>query len=110
MINQLTIDEKRYRYFDITRYTKESLDKIPYSLRVLLENLMRHQKRLEIPDTTLQSLFDSAIERPSEIPFHPTRVLMQDFTGVPGIVDLASLRDAMVAANSDPKKINPHVP
>jgi aconitate hydratase len=108
----LTIGNNTYRYYDITRFAGSKIEAMPYSLRVLLENLLRYQSKMEIDDTTLQAVVDrtNTVEKPSEVPFHPARVLMQDFTGVPAIVDLAALRDAVLAVNQDPKMINPHVP
>jgi aconitate hydratase len=111
-ISKIDIDGKSYSYYDIKKFSKEKLEQIPYSLRVLLENLMRHQSELGFDDSVLNAVADreNKVERPSEIPFHPERVLMQDFTGVPAIVDLAALRDAVKDVGQDPKIINPHVP
>jgi aconitate hydratase len=74
--------------------------------------MMRYQKRMGFDETILEAICDreNKIEKPAEIPFHPTRVLMQDFTGVPAIVDLAALRNAVADAKQDPSMINPHVP
>ncbi|MGI6433733.1 MAG: aconitate hydratase AcnA [Sphaerochaetaceae bacterium] len=111
-IKTVIIDGKECRFYDIASIAGKKVAQMPYSLRVLLENLMRHQSALNIPATTLEALVDRSgnLKRPAEIPFHPARVLMQDFTGVPGIVDLAALRDAVQQAGEDPKKINPLVP
>ena len=107
----MIVEGKTYRYHDIARFAGTRVTELPYSLRVLLENLMRHSETPE-EEPTLRAIVDrkGTIERPAEIPFHPARVLMQDFTGVPAIVDLASLRDAVAAAGEDPRKINPLVP
>ncbi|PKL11077.1 MAG: aconitate hydratase, partial [Spirochaetae bacterium HGW-Spirochaetae-8] len=101
-----------FRYFDIGRFAGQQINSVPYSLRVLLENLMRHMDSRLVDEHTLEAVIDRAgeLERPSEIPFYPARVLMQDFTGVPAIVDLAALRDAVAEAGKDPKNINPQVP
>ncbi len=101
-----------FRYFDIGRFAGQQINSVPYSLRVLLENLMRHMDSGLVDEHTLEAVIDRAgeLERPSEIPFYPARVLMQDFTGVPAIVDLAALRDAVAEAGKDPKNINPQVP
>lgn len=108
----LTVDGKTCTYHDITRFGMNRISQVPYSLRVLLENLMRHQESLQLDDTVLEAVMDRTgrVSRPSEIPFHPARVLMQDFTGVPAIVDLAALRDAVREAGQDPRRINPRVP
>jgi aconitate hydratase len=111
-LKSLDLDGKKYRYYDIESFAGKNLEKVPYSLRVLLENMMRYQKRMGFDETILEAICDreNKIEKPAEIPFHPTRVLMQDFTGVPAIVDLAALRNAVADAKQDPSMINPHVP
>ena len=109
-IETLSVGGETFRYIDIVRFCGGKINSIPYSLRVLLENLMRHPHMVD--ETVLEAIVDRSgkTERPEEIPFHPARVLMQDFTGVPAIVDLASLRDAVQHAGSDPTLINPQVP
>ena len=101
-----------YRYVDISRYAGDAIASVPYSLRVLLENLMRHADDGIATEDMFNAVIDrkNAVDRPDEVPFHPARVLMQDFTGVPAVVDLASLRDAVMEAGKDPKIINPQVP
>lgn len=83
--------------------------KLPYSLKVLLENLLRHGNESFVTDDDIEALanWDPQAEPDKEIAFVPARVLLQDFTGVPAIVDLATMRDAMVALGGDPTKINP---
>ena len=109
---ELTIENKKYCYYDLKSLAKDNIDQIPYSLRVLLENLIRHQDKYGFDDSFLESVVDRSPNREAvdEIPFHPARVLMQDFTGIPAVVDLAALRDAVKSASKDPKIINPHVP
>lgn len=88
------------------------LEKLPYSLRILLENNLRNLDGFKVTEPHLKP-FQNWTGHPSpedEIAFIPSRVLMQDFTGVPAVVDLASLREAVVAHDKDPKKINPLVP
>lgn len=111
-VRTMIVDGKTYRYHDIARFAGGSLRDVPYSLRVLLENLMRHQEALGLDDGVLRAVADRTgeVERPAEVPFHPARVLMQDFTGVPAVVDLAALRDAVAEAGKDPRRINPRVP
>ncbi|MFT6644988.1 MAG: aconitate hydratase [Patiriisocius sp.] len=84
-------------------------DRLPYSLKILLENLLRHGNETFVTDDDIEALanWDPQAEPDKEIAFVPARVLLQDFTGVPAIVDLATMRDAMVALGGDPKKINP---
>jgi aconitate hydratase len=86
--------------------------RLPRSLRVLLENLLRREDGRTVTRGHVEALLDWDPKRPPEreIPFMPARVILQDFTGVPCIVDLAAMRDAMVAMGGDPKKINPLAP
>ena len=100
-------------------YRLESLDKaglrthrLPYSLRVLLENLLRHENGKSVTAEDIKNLanWDPKAAPSKEIAFMPARVLMQDFTGVPAIVDLAAMRDAMQKLGGDPEVINPLLP
>ncbi|HSL81446.1 MAG TPA: aconitase family protein, partial [Thermoanaerobaculia bacterium] len=86
-----------------------SLDRLPYSLKILLENLLRREdgESVTADDVRALAAWDPAAEPSREIAFMPARVLLQDFTGVPAVVDLAAMRDAMVALGGDPQKINP---
>ncbi|MCA1789211.1 MAG: aconitate hydratase [Thioalkalivibrio sp.] len=85
---------------------------LPYSLKILLENLLRHQDGRTVRAGDIEALldWDPQAEPTQEIAFRPARVLLQDFTGVPAVVDLAAMRDAMVALGGDPEKINPLQP
>ncbi|MEW6453319.1 MAG: aconitate hydratase AcnA [Pseudomonadota bacterium] len=88
------------------------LDRAPYCLRILLENVLRHVGRNDVADADVAKL---AGWSPSNadiipVPFHPARVLMQDYTGIPTLVDLAAMRDAMVALGRDPHGVNPQIP
>ncbi|MDH5179358.1 MAG: aconitate hydratase AcnA, partial [Gammaproteobacteria bacterium] len=87
-------------------------DSLPFSLKILLENLLRHEDDLNITKADIQALVDwnPQAEPDKEIAFTPARVLMQDFTGVPAVVDLAAMRDAMKSLGGDPNKINPLQP
>src|SRR5882757_4517161 len=89
-----------------------ALKKLPYSLRILLENLLRQEdgKSVTAADIEFLSKWNPKAEADREIAFMPARVLMQDFTGVPAIVDLAAMRDAMKKLGGDPAKINPLQP
>jgi aconitate hydratase len=88
------------------------LSRLPFSLRILLENLLRHEDGVKVTKADVQALLGwrPEAEPEHEIQFTPARVLMQDFTGVPCVVDLASMRDAMAALGGDPAKINPLQP
>ena len=108
----LTVGGKSCDYYSLPEASKAGLgdiSRLPYSLRVLLENLLRHEDGQTVTRDDVQAIAEWVKERKSdrEIAFRPSRVLMQDFTGVPAVVDLAAMRDATVAAKGDAKKINP---
>ena len=90
---------------------KFDVARLPYSLKVLLENVLRLEDGTSVTAENVESIarWDAAAEPSSEIPFQPARVLMQDFTGVPAVVDLAAMRDAMAEIGGDPERINPLV-
>src|SRR5262245_31583004 len=87
--------------FDVAR--------LPFSLKILLENLLRNEdgETIRARDVEALARWDATAQPSAEIAFTPARVVMQDFTGVPAIVDLAAMRDAMAAMGGDPAKINP---
>lgn len=111
----LKVGTKSYDYFSITA-AKEAgvcdVDRLPVTLRILLENLLRREngRTVSVDDIKAFGGWLEAKRSDREIAFTPARVLMQDFTGVPAVVDLAAMRDAMVAGGGDPKKINPLSP
>jgi aconitate hydratase len=88
------------------------VSRLPFSLKILLENLLRTEDGRAVTAADVEALarFDPRSSEPAEIAFLPSRVLMQDFTGVPAVVDLAAMRDAMVGLGGDPARINPLVP
>src|SRR5580693_7882014 len=92
--------------------TGVNLTRLPFSLRILLENLLRHEdgRTVTADDIKFLASWDPKAEPSREIAYMPARVLMQDFTGVPAVVDLAAMRDAMKTLGGDPAKINPLVP
>ena len=94
----------KYSIYDIRKIDVKHL---PYSLRVLLENYVRNNKHISEDVINKFQSWDGNIEDQAEITFYPSRVIMQDFTGVPAVVDLASMRDAVKALNGDPSLINP---
>ncbi len=111
----LTVGGKRYDYFSIAAAEKAGLgdvQRLPYSLKVLLENLLRWEdgRTVSVDDVKAVALWLKERRSDREIAYRPARVLMQDFTGVPAVVDLAAMRDAMVKLGGDPKRINPLVP
>jgi aconitate hydratase len=105
---------KSYAYFSLAKAAAKlgNVDKLPFSMKVLLENLLRFEDGKTVTVDDIQALVDWQQTRSSEreIQYRPARVLMQDFTGVPAVVDLAAMRDAMDALGGDAKKINPLVP
>ena len=113
--SSLKIGAKEYKFFSLAEAAKklnQDISKLPYSLKILLENLIRNYDGDVVNDEHLSHLIDS-VKNPQkriEIAYTPARVLMQDFTGVPAVVDLAAMRDAVKNAKKDPAKINPLVP
>ena len=112
----LTVDGKDYVYYSLPEAEKNGLkgiSKLPYSMKVLLENLLRHEDGRSVTKTDIVAVsewLDNKGKAEKEIGFRPARVLMQDFTGVPAVVDLAAMRDGMLTLGGDAKKINPLVP
>src|SRR5215203_6548324 len=92
--------------------SKFDVARLPFSLKVLLENLLRNEDGVSVSKEDIEALagWDADAEPSQEIAFTPARVVMQDFTGVPAVVDLAAMRDAMAELGGDPAKINPLVP
>jgi aconitate hydratase len=88
------------------------IGRLPFSIRILVENLLRKLDDRVVREADVRNIarWQRQYETPVEIPYHPARVLMQDFTGVPAVVDLAAMRDAMAALGGDPQKVNPLVP
>ncbi|WP_404418526.1 aconitate hydratase AcnA [Marinospirillum sp.] len=112
--HDLKAGSQTYTYFSLPEAAKHygSLDRLPFSLKVLLENLIRNLDGKTVTDADVQALVDwqKTASSNQEIAFRPARVLMQDFTGVPGVVDLASMRAAVSELGDDPQKINPLSP
>ena len=112
----LTVGTKKYVYFSLKAAEKNGLKGIsalPFSLKILLENLLRHEDGTTVKAADIKAFAGWLKDKGTagrEIAFNPARVLMQDFTGVPAVVDLAAMRDASVALGGNPQKINPLVP
>lgn len=111
----LNVNGKSYTYFDLKALAKTELgdiSKLPFSMKVLLENLLRHEDGRSVVKDDILAIGEWLKNKTStrEIAYSPARVLMQDFTGVPAVVDLAAMRDAMKSLKGDPKKINPLKP
>jgi aconitate hydratase len=109
----LTVGERSYDIFRLDALqSKYDVARLPFSLKVLLENLLRNEdgETIRAEDVEALATWNAKDEPSKEIAFTPARVIMQDFTGVPAIVDLAAMRDAMGDMGGDPSKINPLVP
>jgi aconitate hydratase len=111
----LSADGKDYGFFSLKELEKQlniDLSHFPYSLKVLLENLTRNNDGATVTDDDIKTLASWSKGRvpEKEINFYPSRIVMQDFTGVPAVVDLAAMRDAMIQAGGDADKINPMIP
>ena len=111
----LQVGSKAYAYFSLPiaeRNGLKGISRLPFSMKVLLENLLRNEDGRTVTKDDIKAVAEWLKTKSSdhEFAFRPARVLMQDFTGVPAVVDLAAMRDAMKALGGDPKKINPQVP
>ncbi|MDP3371635.1 MAG: aconitate hydratase AcnA [Candidatus Paracaedibacteraceae bacterium] len=111
-LKTLVINEKKYSFAALSDLAHlGNWHTLPYSIKVLLENVWRHCDGITTTEATIKKqFFDTPIAGERDISFFPARVLMQDFTGVPAVVDLAAMRDAIVAKGGDPSKINPQIP
>ncbi|SFK68194.1 aconitate hydratase AcnA [Methylocapsa palsarum] len=113
---KLTVGRKTYHYFSLKAAEKNGLpgiSQLPFSMKVLLENLLRFEDGRSVVKEDIEAVAAWLVNKGKterEIAFRPSRVLMQDFTGVPAVVDLAAMRDAMTSLGGDPQKINPLVP
>jgi aconitate hydratase len=110
--SRLSVGDRHYTYFRLSSLTEQgvgNVDRLPFSTRILLENLLRHEdgRRVSADDVTYVARGAAGAK---EISFMPARVLLQDFTGVPCVVDLAAMRDALGAMGSDPNRANPLLP
>jgi aconitate hydratase len=109
----LEVGGKKYTYASLAKLgQKFNIARLPYSMKILLENLLRHEDGLNVTAKEIEAVANWAPKKEpdTEIAFMPARVVLQDFTGVPCVVDLAAMRDAIVALGGDAKKINPLIP
>ncbi|MBS1071516.1 aconitate hydratase AcnA [Gluconobacter cerinus] len=110
----LSVDGQTYRYFSLPVAAEKigDISRLPVSLKVLLENVLRFTDGTSYKAEDAQAIADwlQYAGSTQEVPFKPSRILMQDFTGVPAVVDLAAMRDGILALNGDPRKVNPLVP
>ncbi|HEY0111603.1 MAG TPA: aconitate hydratase AcnA [Allosphingosinicella sp.] len=113
--SQLQVGSRSYAYYSLAKAAAQlgDVSRLPFSMKVLLENLLRFEDGVTVSRDDVQALVDW-VKNPAgparEIQYRPARVLMQDFTGVPAVVDLAAMRDAMAKLGGDPARINPLVP
>src|SRR5215213_7479527 len=110
----LRVGNREYEIFRLDALAKEGIDlqRLPFSLRILLENLLRKEdgQTVTAEDIDCLARWNPRAASSDEIAFMPARVLLQDFTGVPAMVDLAAMREAMAAMGGDPARINPLQP
>jgi aconitate hydratase len=109
----LAVGDASYEIFRLSALADRfDVARLPYSLKVLLENLLRNEDGVSVTASDIEAMaaWDPAAEPDTEIAFAPARILMQDFTGVPAVVDLAAMRDAMKALGGDPAVVNPQIP
>ncbi len=101
-----------YRLAALKEQNIGNVDKLPFSIKVLLESLLRNENGYDVTDEDVRTLaaYDAKSPAQVELPFKPARVILQDFTGVPAVVDLAALRSAMERMGGDPQAINPQIP
>ncbi|MEE8338686.1 MAG: aconitate hydratase AcnA, partial [Xanthomonadales bacterium] len=111
--SDLNVNGQDYRYYSLARLGQQyDISRLPFSLKILLENLLRHENGVDVTREDIVALcnWDPSAEPVTEIAFTPSRVLLQDFTGVPAVVDLAAMRDAMTALGGRADQINPLSP
>ena len=108
----LGVGDRSYEIFSLAALPREKVARLPYSLKILLENLLRCEDGVNVTRTDVEALleWDPSATPANEIAFTPARVILQDFTGVPCVVDLAAMRDAIVRLGGDPERVNPLAP
>jgi aconitate hydratase len=108
----LKVGAKQYDFFSLSALKDHKIDRLPFSLKILLENLLRFEDGVNVTQSDIEAIikWDAHAPPSHEIAFTPARVIMQDFTGVPCIVDLAAMREAIVRLGGDPQRVNPLAP
>ncbi|OUU80815.1 MAG: aconitate hydratase 1 [Gammaproteobacteria bacterium TMED78] len=111
-LKNLTVNNDKYKFYDLNSIDNDNISRLPYTLKILLENLLRFEDGENISSDDILSLasWDPKAQPNKEIAFTPARVILQDFTGVPAVVDLAAMRDAMVKLGGKASSINPLSP
>ena len=115
MLKELKFDSGNYYFFSLPETGKKygiDIQKLPFTIRILLENIIRNFDNENIKEETILAFknWKGKIDFDKEIPYYPSRVILQDFTGVPAVVDLAAMRNAMRKNGGEPKKVNPRIP
>ena len=109
-LSEFSLNGQTYNYYSLNKIDSDiDLDKVPYARKILLENLLRNEEGENITQADILAVARNQADS-TQIAFSPSRVVLQDFTGVPAVVDLAAMRDALVELGGDPQKINPQVP
>jgi aconitate hydratase len=111
--SSLNVNGQDFRYYSLAKLGQQyDISRLPFSLKILLENLLRHEDGVDVTRSDIEALchWDPAAEPKTEIAFTPSRVVLQDFTGVPAVVDLAAMRDAVTALGGNADQINPLSP
>ena len=111
--SNLNVNGQDYRYYSLVKLGQHfDISRLPFSLKILLENLLRNEDGIDVTADDIEALcnWDAAADPDTEIAFTPSRVLLQDFTGVPAVVDLAAMRDAMTRLGGNAEQINPLSP
>jgi aconitate hydratase len=105
----LTVSDRSYEIWSLAALPQDKLARLPYSLKILLENLLRFEDGVSVKRADIEALleWDPSATPAHEIAFTPARVILQDFTGVPCVVDLAAMRDAIVQLGGNPERVNP---
>ena len=111
-LKKITVNDKEYNYYSLNEAEKnglEGINKLPKSLKVLLENLLRYEDDLSVTKSQIEAIKNWLKTKKSktEIAYRPARVLLQDYTGIPAVADLAAMREAVKEKNKDPNIINP---
>ena len=114
-LSDLSVGDKTYRIYSLAKLESRygaSISKLPFSIRILLENVLRNLDGKTVTQHHVESLvnWDSSNAEAKEIPYNPARVILQDFTGVPCVVDLAAMRSVVQKEGGDPSLVNPIVP
>jgi len=109
---EIKVGDQSYQYYSINKLNDDRISNLPYSIRVLLESAVRNNDEFQVTKQDVETILNwqETSQKDMEIPFKPARVLLQDFTGVPSVVDLAAMRDAVKRLGGDPNSINPMVP